>query len=297
VFGHKPTYGICPQRGHSLVATVHPTDIAVIGPLARSAADLELALSILAGPEESDAGRAYSLHLPPATQKDFRDFRVALVTDDDFAEVDEDVRLQLTQLGSFLTAQGAKVSPDARPQFQSRELYALYMILLRSAAAASVSDEAFAQALTQAQGASRQTREVAKLNAYGVTLSHRDWLRLDEERHRYRLKWMEFFSAFDVLLCPPLSTAAFPHSDIPPQQRTLQVNQHEVPFENQLFWAGYAGAAYLPATVAPIGLTPTGLPIGVQIIGPSYADLTCLRFARLLEDHYRSFAPPPGFAD
>ena len=92
-----------------------------------------------------------------------------------------------------------------------------------------------------------------------------------------------------------LSSAAFPHSDVPPQQRTLAVNGREVPFENQLFWAGYAGVAYLPATVAPIGLSPEGLPIGVQIIGPRYSDPTTLRFARLLEEGYRAFVAPPGY--
>ena len=75
----------------------------------------------------------------------------------------------------------------------------------------------------------------------------------------------------------------------------LQVDNREVPFEHQLFWAGYSGVAWLPATAAPIGLTDTGLPVGVQIIGPQYGDLTCLRFARLLEQHYRAFVPPPGF--
>ena len=147
-----------------------------------------------------------------------------------------------------------------------------------------------------ATGASRFSKEMATLNAYGVVLSHRDWLRLDAERDGMRRKWREFFAEADLLLCPPLSTAAFPHDERPPQQRTLTVNGREVPFENQLFWAGYAGVVYLPATVAPIGLTTAGLPVGVQIIGPEYGDYECLRFAQLLEQHYRAFVPPPDFA-
>jgi amidase len=264
--------------------------------LARSAADLELVLAIIAKPDELH-DRAHAITLPPARQKDLRDFRVAIVSDDEVAEVDHEIQLQLATLATFLEAQGAKVLPEARPRFDSRELYALYMVLLRAATSASLSDESFAQELEQARGATRETRDMARLNAYGATLSHRDWLRLDEERHRYRLKWMEFFSNVDLLLCPPLSSAAFPHSEIPPQQRALVVNNHEVPFENQLFWAGYAGVVYLPATVAPIGRTASGLPVGVQIIGPQYADLTCLRFARLLEERYRGFVPPEGFGD
>ena len=54
---------------------------------------------------------------------------------------------------------------------------------------------------------------------------------------------------------------------------------------------------YLPSTVAPIGRSAEGLPIGVQIIGPPGADLACIRFAGLLEKAYCGFVPPPAFAD
>jgi len=294
VFGHKPTWGICPQRGHMLVDTLQSTDIGVVGPLARSVSDLELAFSVVAGPADADA-MGYSLALRPATKKVLKDFRVALVCNDSFAEVDRTVSDQLNKLGDFLEGEGAEVSREERPAFDSEELYFLYMILLRAAAAGSVPDKEFAQNLERAKGADRTTRDIAKANAYGVTLSHRDWLRLDEERHRYRIKWIEFFDRFDVLLCPPLSTPAFPHMSGSPQGRTLTVNGREVPFENQLFWAGYGGLFYLPATVAPIGRSPEGLPIGVQILGRQYNDYTCLRFAKLLEERYRAFVPPPHF--
>lgn len=293
VFGHKPTYGVCPQRGHMLVDTLQSTDIAVVGPLARSVADLELALSIAAGPAGADAG-AYSLSLPPTLKTTLKEFRVALVTDDKFAEVDQTVRDQLTALGQFLEREGAQVVWQARPSFDSEELYILYMILLRAASAGSVADDEFSQNAEIARGASRATRDIATANAYGVALSHRDWLRLDEVRRQYQMKWREFFLRFDVMLCPVLSTAAFAHKTGSPQGRMLTVNGRDVPFENQLFWAGYGGLAYLPATVAPLGLTPEGLPVGVQIIGSQYDDLMCLQFARLLECQYRSFVPPPG---
>jgi amidase len=186
------------------------------------------------------------------------------------------------------------VSRGARPDFDSHALYIHYMIMLRAAAAASTPDEDFAEAQARAQGVDWRTRDVGLANAYGLSLSHRDWLRLNEQRLGVAAKWAAFFENHDVLLCPVLATAAFPHTDAPPQGRTLTVNGHEVPFENQLFWAGYAGLPHLPASVAPIGQTPEGLPIGVQIIGPRLGDLTTLRFAQLLEQRYRAFQPPPG---
>jgi amidase len=295
IFGHKPSYGLCPVRGHSLTADDLAPDIAVVGPLARSAADLALVFSVVAGPDEP-MSRGWRLALAASPNTELRQFTVGLVTNDDFAEIDTEVSAQLDHLGTFLEKQGAQVRRGHRPDFDSRELYQLYMVLLRAAASASASDEEVAAAAPLAAGASRFSRDVAALNAYGVTLSHRDWLRLDAERDRVRRTWSDYFAQTDLLLCPPLSTAAFPHDERPPQQRTLTVNGREVPFENQLFWAGYAGVAYLPATVAPIGLTASGLPVGVQIIGPEYADYECLRFAELLEAHYRAFVPPPAFA-
>ncbi len=55
VFGHKPTYGIVPPRGQALYGNVAASDISVIGPLARSAEDLALALDIIAGPDPVEA--------------------------------------------------------------------------------------------------------------------------------------------------------------------------------------------------------------------------------------------------
>ncbi len=296
VFGHKPTYGVCPQRGQMLLETFQEGDIAVVGPLARSAKDLALELAIIAGPAGAEAN-AYSVALPRSQRESLRDFRVSILVDDSFARVDETVQQLLAQLGDFLGKQGATVVQGERPAFDSEEYYRLFMVLLRAAIATEVPDEEFARDVELARDAGIGTREMARLNAYGVTLSHRDWLRLDEQRHRYREAWRRFFERFDLLLCPVLSTAAFLHSTVPPQQRTLTVNGREVPFEDQLFWASLAGLSYLPASVAPIGLTSEGLPVGVQIIGPQFGDLTCLEFAQLLEERYRAFVPPPGFGD
>jgi amidase len=64
---------------------------------------------------------------------------------------------------------------------------------------------------------------------------------------------------------------------------------------DQWFWVGLAAVDYLPATVAPAGFTSSGLPVGVQIIGPQYGDNTCLAFARLLEQEFQDFVTPKGW--
>jgi amidase len=128
-------------------------------------------------------------------------------------------------------------------------------------------------------------------------MHHRDWLAANEARHRIRWKWAEFFKDWDLLLCPPASSAAFPHChEGERHERTILVNGRPVPTTDQLFWAGYSGVAFLPSTVAPVGFTRAALPVGVQIVGPQYADRTCIAFARLLEREYHAFVPPPDYA-
>jgi len=106
-----------------------------------------------------------------------------------------------------------------------------------------------------------------------------------------------FFKDYDLLLCPPAASAAFPHDQKGERhERTVRVNGREVPTTDQLFWAGYSGMVYLPSTVAPAGFTPARLPVGVQIIGPQYGDRTCIEFARLLEGEFQGFVAPDGYA-
>jgi len=131
----------------------------------------------------------------------------------------------------------------------------------------------------------------------GNSLPHRTWLQLNEKRHRMRLAWDAFFQDYDLMLCPVAVTAAFPHDQKGLRHlRTIVVNNQKVPVVDQVFWAGYAGLTYLPATAAPIGQTADGLPVGVQIIGPQYADYSTIAFAELLEKEYRSFVPPPAYS-
>jgi amidase len=130
------------------------------------------------------------------------------------------------------------------------------------------------------------------------TIRHRDWHRSNNERHRMRRVWAEFFREWDVLLCPVAASAAFPHDQAGERwERTIEVNGRRVPTTDQLFWAGLNGVVLLPGTVAPLGLgSRSGLPIGVQIVTAHCEDRTSLAFARLLEEQYRAFEPPPGYA-
>ncbi len=295
VYGHKPTYGIAPTRGQALAESVAAPDIAVIGPMARSADDLVTALKIIAGPDEIDAA-GYRLRLPAPRQRALRDFKVAIMTTQATAEVDESVQSQLRALAEFLAKRKVKVSLDARPAFDPEEAHRVFIALLRAATSGRQSDSAFEGLLEAKRSLATQDRGYFAQMVRANTMYHKDWHAYNEQRHRMRLAWAAFFEHYDLLLCPPAATAAFPHNQQGERwERMVTVNGKPQPSTTQMFWAGYSGMAYLPSTVAPLGTTAEGLPVGVQIIGPQYADLTCIGFARLLQREYRGFTPPPGF--
>jgi amidase len=295
VWGHKPTYGICPPAGQALPGNVAPSDISVIGPMARSADDLALGLEVMAGADAID-GAGWRLELPPPRRKALKEYRVAIMLNDPNSDVDREVQDVLQSLADFLTKSGARVSDRARPVIDTGEVARLYVRLLRAATSGRQSDEAFQKNLDIVRGLASGDASYFAEMARANTMRHKDWLSHNQARHRMRLAWAGFFEDYDLLLCPAAASAAFPHDQAGERyQRTIKVNGKDVPTTDQLFWAGYSGLFYLPSTVAPAGSTPGGLPVGVQIVGPQYGDRACIDFARLLELEYRGFVPPPGY--
>ena len=296
VYGHKPSWGIVPRTGQALPWQTAAVDIDVVGPLARSADDLALALSVMAGPDEIEAA-GWQLRLVPPRQKRLRDFKVALMLDAPGVAVDRQVQDRLQALGDFLGRQKVKVDGRARPAIDTGEAFSVYTRLLRAATSDRQSDTDFEQNMAIARGLAVSDQSYYARAMRAAVLSHRDWLAANETRHRMRRAWAEFFTQYDLILCPVAGTAAFPHDHQGERhERTLVVNGQRVPVTDHLFWAGYSGAFFLPSTAAPCGFTPGGLPVGVQIVGPQYGDLKCLAFARLLEREFQAFVPPPGYA-
>jgi amidase len=295
VYGHKPTFGICSPRGQALPDFQSPSDIAVVGPLARGAGDLELALKIMAGPDEFDS-TAWKLRLPTPAPKTLRQFRVAVLRTADTAEVDATVQARIQAVAEFAARSGAKVSDTARPAIDLHLAHRMFIHLLRAATSRNLSDAQFETNARKSEAIDPGDDGYEAWMLKGSTLSHREWLLLHEQRHRMQSLWADFFRDYDVLLCPAATTPAFAHNQKGERwERMVMVNGKPQPSTTQMFWAGYSGMANLPSTVVPAGLTDAGLPVGVQIIGPQYGDLTCIALAKLLEKEFLGFQPPPAY--
>jgi len=140
VFGHKPTWGVVSPRGHALNGNVAQADISVCGPLARGAADLEIAMDVMAGPDAID-GRGWTLSLPRSKKKKLSDFKVAVVKSDPNCEVDQSVQDQIQALADFLGKQKVKLSDKARPEIDTAEQNDVYVRLLRAATSARIPEQ------------------------------------------------------------------------------------------------------------------------------------------------------------
>ncbi|HZM32017.1 MAG TPA: amidase [Acidimicrobiales bacterium] len=297
VFGLKPTWGIIPGRGHipGPPGALSPVDVGVFGPMGRSAADLALGLDILAAPSGDD-GVAWRLELPPPRNGgEVAGLRVATWFDDPYCPIAADTRVLLDAAAGALAGAGARVAP-ATPPAGLAELVPLWERLVLPVLSAGLDDDTFAAfaAVDATPVAPDEDRSLRSLRA--ITSRHRSWLGADEHRHKLRAAFARLFDDHDVLLAPVMPTAAFPHDterDI--TERTIDVDGVERSYLDGLCWNGGVGILLLPVATPPIGRTPAGLPVGVQVIAPQYHDRTAIAVAGHLEELLGGFDPPPGY--
>jgi amidase len=297
IYGHKPTFGIVPRRRLSLPGPLAVGDLSVAGPLGRSADDLELGLRIIAGPEV-DMKCAWRLELPPPRHESLTEYRVAAWLDDPAGPVDAIVLERLEATVSALRAAGVTVD-DASPDIPDfGEQFRIYRSLLTSATAArSVPDEGLAGLAAEEDALPMETETDGPTQAHNGALRHRTWQRLNEKRLQIKEKWSDFFKRYDVILMPATQVTAHRHDHRERLHRFISVNGNDWPYGDQLAWPGIVTMTYLPSTCAPVGPASNGLPVGVQIVGDVYDDLSTIHFARLLAGVIGGFKPPPGYED
>jgi len=302
VYGHKPSFGIVPDRGHippppgiftgdySLIA-----DLVVVGPLARNAEDLSLVMDLIVSPEKPDK-KAWQIQLPKPRKTNVKDFRIGLWLDDPACPVDTQIKDQIQNAADMLAKKGVTIK-DKQPDIDFLESSKMYLSLLAAIMGSGFPKKMFDDLIQAEKGLSDNDQSYMAQHIRGTIQLHRNWISMDAMRQIMRQKWADYFLEYDAMLCPVAPVAAIPHDHDFMYDRTLTVNGEKRPYLDLTGWAGITGVVYLPATVAPIGVTTEGLPVGVQIVGPYLEDKTTIHLAKLMEDVVGGFIPPPGFGN
>jgi amidase len=170
------------------------------------------------------------------------------------------------------------------------------MRLLNAARSPRLTPAALAEAQGVAAALSSDDRSLQAERARGWGMIHREWLATDAARLQLQQKWQELFREFDAVIYPAAAVPAFPHDHSEPfDARQLDIDGKLHPYSDACFiWADPASTCGLPATAVPIERTASGLPIGVQIIGPYLEDRTTIALAGLIEREFGGFVPPPA---
>lgn len=294
IFGHKPTLDVVSLRGHAPGGAVQDpgfsTLLAVAGPLARTAEDLEAALRVVGGPEEPES-LAYAWRLPSPRHMQLRAFRVGYVLEDPLMRVSSEVKLTLESVIRRLEKAGAKLRPGWPEGFSLSELFRSYLIMLWAFDFST---------LPLGEQQRRKTELAARMDspeARGALIDFASWQRHNFRRLAFRALWQRYFRDFDVFLLPALPVPAFSHDHSQPlSSRRLATPEGPLPYlEALLAYMSVASLTGCPATVAPGGKTAQGLPVGIQILGPYLEDATPIRFASLLAKEIGGFVAPPGY--
>jgi amidase len=292
IYGHKPTLDIVSQTGH-FPGGMHnapgfSTLMAVAGPMARGAEDLDAALRVLAGPE-TPASKAWQWTLPPARRQSLRDFRVGYVLEDSAVPVSAETKAVLEGAIRACEKAGRTMHSGWPDRFRFQELLDSYHFHL-GAFDFSVMPPG------RQQGVRPKLEKRSDFYARGALSSFAAWQSHNLKRLAYRALWQKFFETNDVFLLPTAFTTPFPHSTEPVESRMLPTPEGgSQKFGDLISYICPATLTGCPATTAPIGLSKSGLPVGLQIIGPYLEDATPIRFAELLAREIGGFQPPRGY--
>jgi amidase len=301
VYGHKPTHGIISLRGHvpGPPGTLSEPPLAVAGPMARTADDLDLMMDVLVGPGPAMAD-GWQVHLPPSRRDTLREFRVLLWLDDPHCPLDARMLPAYRRLQDTLVQAGVTVDVGAPLDWNLDKLYPVYVEQLSSGMLVGAPGyvrnamRAFAPAAKLARRVIDVPRHADRFLA-GAGMSHADWIISMEKTQRLKEKFLTVFEHYDVILAPPTLTTAFAHDHAGNLgQRKVDVAGQKRHYLDLFMWIAPATLLGLPATSAPVGRTAEGSPVNIQVIGAPYGDRTTIRFAQLLAEVAGGFQPPPA---
>jgi amidase len=207
--------------------------------------------------------------------------------------VDAEVTGKIEQVAAVLRAAGATVGEAAPEGYGDGKAYhALFQKIIGGISASRLSES---ERRERAALVEQSTDPFGKDRAQGMLASAADYINWHNDRQKYRVAWRRLFQEWDIVLAPQVIVPAPPHSIVPVDDRTIEVNGQTVAARAVIYYSALPILTGLPSTVFPVGLSKDGLPIGLQAIGPYLEDRTTIRFADLVTREIGGYQRPPGY--
>lgn len=276
----KPTPGRIPARGH-LPANVGPFSIlGAIGPMARTIDDVALLFRTLSGQDPGEPASPPIALREPALDE-LRTRTIGFFEDDGIVPVTQETRAAVNDAATALRNAGFRIEPfHPRTLEQLRKVWWKFFVQC----GAMFYEPAIAGKRYQLSPVFTQFLEIASsVPRLTATELLQAWAELD----LLRAKTLEEMSAHTVLLCPVASIPAFRHGE-----RQWTVQGRAVEYLDAVRYTHWFNALAAPAAVVPVGRSPDGLPVGVQIVARPFEDEVALGVAAIIDKAF-GYTPPP----
>ncbi|MGD0512026.1 MAG: amidase [Terriglobales bacterium] len=280
ICGLKPTPGRIPATGHFPTSVGPFALLGVVGPMARTVADLKVLFEVMQGPDDGDTSAA-PVPVRWPDRDDLKKFRIGYFEDDGRTPVTAETSAAVRAAAAALKRAGFAVEPF-RPEGleQARQLWWQFFgiaggMLLRPMSSGRESD--LSPILKQ-----HLSRVAAEPSHTGQTLLD-TWIRRDVLR-------MEIFSQmreYPILLCPVASIPAFRHGE-----RSWNIDGQTVEYLDAWSYTEWFNLLGTPAAAIPFGRSNEGLPIGVQIVARPWEEELVLAVAAELEAQRGAWQAP-----
>jgi len=276
ICGLKPTPGRIPSTGHYPESGGPFSQLGVVGPMARTVADLKLMFEVMQGYDDEDVRAApVPVNRPgdvlPLGGRGVRP-SIGYFEDDGRTPVTPEIRAAVRTAADALQRAGFSVEPF-RPEGleEARELWKRFFVKVGGMLLAPMfrhREKDLSPTLKQFlewSAAEPEFTADSLLNA---------WFRRDALRTRLLAQ----MRMYPILLCPPAAIPAFRHGE-----RSWNVDGKTVEYLDAWSYAEWFNLLGHPAAVVPVSHTPEGLPIGVQVVGRPWEEEQVLSVAAVVE--------------
>ncbi len=276
----KPTPGRIPGEGHMPPCIGPFSFLGAIGPMARTIGDVTLLFNALSGQDAVDpVSPPIALRTPSLDE--IKRLRIGYFEDDGLTPVTPETRKAIRDAAQALRNQGFDVRPF-RPNGleQARKLWELFFVRCGAM---------FEEPLVRGHedDLSPVFQDFLARGHSMPPLTAEELLKAWAESDIIRGKLLAQMQEFPLLLCPVCAVPAFRHGE-----RSWTIDGRQVEYLDAMRYSQWSNLMAAPAAVVPVGQSPEGLPIGVQVVGRPWEDEIVLKVASVI-DHEFGYVPPP----